>query len=88
MDTRGVGIEWGCEVLVVFQKVAKGAHRSRTFFSPLTAQGYPGGAVPVWGRVCTTVFFRVIRFFAKTGRYLRLGGAWSLKWPLRFPQFS
>jgi len=35
-----------------------------------------------------TVFFRVIRFFAKTGRYLRLGGAWSLKWPLRLPQFS
>jgi len=32
------GIEWGYEVLVrvVFQKVAKGAHRSRTFFSPLT----------------------------------------------------
>jgi len=43
-------------------------------------------AIPVLVQSSSTVLSRVIRFFAKTGRYLKLDGARSLKWVPSMPQ--
>ena len=61
------------ELLEVSLYGLSGRFKGSRYHSPLESLTYD------------TVFSEFIRFFAKTWRCLRLGGAWSLKWAPLLP---